>query len=188
MEKTYEEALEKLKKERDEKEKVAANFENVKRHFETITKTLHKEKDEMKEQLRTDRGRTGRRGIPEGNRNRNEREEGGRGRGTRGRGQGGRTEIGTVKKDKVRKESTEREVEYEKVTRSDMICQKWIEQGRRCKRYQDKTCRYEHPPMCQETCRDPNCKRLHYGKETEEVSRKNERRRAEIKELMKKEK
>ena len=88
----------------------------------------------------------------------------------------------------MRKESTEREVEYEQVTRSDMICQKWIEQGRRCKRYQDKTCRYEHPPMCQETCRDPHCKRLHYGKETEEVSRKNERRRAEIKELMKKEK
>merc|ERR1739842_182070 len=92
------------------------------------------------------------------------------------------------KKDKMRKESTEKEMEHEKVIRNDMICQKWIDQGRRCLRYQDNTCRYEHPPMCQQTCRDPNCKRLHYGKATEELSRENERRKAEIRELRKKEK
>merc|ERR1739842_225447 len=130
--KQYEETLEKWKKEKEEREKIATNCENVKRHFEEVTRSLHRENDEMKEQRRAGRGR-GR--ISEGYRNRNEREEGERGRGPRGRGQGGRTETGAVKKDKMRKESTEKEMEHEKVIRNDMICQKWIDQGRRCLRY-----------------------------------------------------
>ena len=177
------------KKLRLELEKERQNHQDTKRKFEKITKTLHMENDMMK-------GRGIARGRGRGSRGRggNDTENSGIGRGTiRGRNEGensgvGRGTTGENNRGTGRKGQRPEEQKWEGVKNKDGICQTWLEQDEICQRRRKGTCRYEHPPLCQESCVDKNCKRIHYGTEAEAIVAECERIKEEVKVLVSKEK
>ena len=68
----------------------------------------------------------------------------------------------------------------------DRICEKWLEKEECWRKTEHNSCRYEHPPMCNEaSCGDENCRLIHKGRESRRLLEDIRKERIEAQEIRK---